>query len=61
MVAWQKGEVVDVPLDDVAGEPRLVDPKGSLVAMARGLGICFGDESDMISGGLDPAPSLPKR
>jgi 6-phosphofructokinase 1 len=43
MVAWQKGEVVDVALDDVAGEPRLVDPKGSLVAMARGLGICFGD------------------
>jgi 6-phosphofructokinase 1 len=43
MVAWQKGEVVDVALEDAAGDPRLVDPAGSLVAMARGLGICFGD------------------
>ena len=34
----------DVPLGDVIDRPHLVDPDGTLVRTARGLGISFGDE-----------------
>lgn len=43
MVAWWNRKVIDVPLDKVAGRSRTVDPAGSLVGTARGLGICLGD------------------
>jgi len=43
MLAWQNRRVVDVPLRDAIARPQLVDPDGSLVRTARGLGVCFGD------------------
>jgi phosphofructokinase-like protein len=44
MVAWRNRELVDVPLEEVAGKPVVVDVNGPLVRTARGLGIAFGDE-----------------
>lgn len=43
MVAWTDRTVIDVPLSDVVAKSRTVDVKGSVVATARGLGICLGD------------------
>src|SRR5205085_11129978 len=43
MVAWQHREVVDVPLAAAIERPQQVDPDGTLVRTARGLGICLGD------------------
>ncbi len=43
VVAWQHGAVVDVPLSEVAGITRCVDPYGTLANTARGLGIYIGD------------------
>ncbi|MGO1118478.1 ATP-dependent 6-phosphofructokinase [Rhodovibrionaceae bacterium A322] len=44
VVIWQGREVGSVPLAEVVGRPKLVDPASSLVATARGLGICLGDD-----------------
>ena len=43
MVAWQNRAVVDVPLGDAIVAPQTVDPLGTLVRAARGLGISMGD------------------
>ena len=43
MVAWQNRAVVDVPLSDAVAAPHPVDPEGTLVRTARGLGISLGD------------------
>lgn len=43
MVAWQNRCVVDVALADAIKAPKLVDPAGTLVRTARGLGISLGD------------------
>ncbi len=43
MVAWQNRRVVDVPLAEAIQRPQEVDPDGTLVRTARGLGICLGD------------------
>lgn len=43
MVAWWNRQVIDVPLDKIVGRSRAVDPLGTLVHTARGLGICLGD------------------
>ncbi|MGH6960546.1 MAG: ATP-dependent 6-phosphofructokinase [Dongiaceae bacterium] len=43
MVAWQNRQVVDVPIADVVVRAQTVDPQGTLVRTARGLGISFGD------------------
>ena len=43
MVAWQNRQVVDVPLEQIVGISQTVDPDGTLVRTARGLGICLGD------------------
>ena len=45
VVAWQHGSVVDVPLSEVAGVTRAVDPFGTLAETARGLGIYIGDQA----------------
>jgi 6-phosphofructokinase 1 len=45
MVAWSNRGVIDVALADAVQKPHQVDPKGSLVHTARGLGICLGDQS----------------
>ncbi|HEX3974325.1 MAG TPA: ATP-dependent 6-phosphofructokinase [Stellaceae bacterium] len=43
MLTWQNRRVVDVPLAEAIARPQLVDPDGSLVRTARGLGISLGD------------------
>ena len=43
VVVWQNGEVDDVPLSLVAGRTRAVDPHGTLVNTARGLGLYVGE------------------
>lgn len=43
MVAWSGRQAIDVPLAEAIAGYRAVDPGGSLVHTARGLGICLGD------------------
>ncbi|MCC5899355.1 MAG: ATP-dependent 6-phosphofructokinase [Phormidium sp. GEM2.Bin31] len=43
MVTWQKREVITVPIAEAIKTYRVVDPQGTLVKTARGLGICLGD------------------
>ncbi|MGI6229721.1 MAG: 6-phosphofructokinase [Tractidigestivibacter sp.] len=44
MIASVNGKMVRVPLKDVAGKLKYVDPKSDLVREARALGISFGDK-----------------
>ena len=44
MVAQRSGKMVRVPLEDVAGKLKYVDPDSDLVREAKLLGISFGDE-----------------
>ncbi|HKU40054.1 MAG TPA: ATP-dependent 6-phosphofructokinase [Polyangiales bacterium] len=44
MVADVAGEIKLIPLDEIVGGIRCVDPSGDTVATARDVGICFGDE-----------------
>lgn len=43
MAAMKNGEVVPVPLKEVAGKLKTVDPKSGIIKEAKSLGICFGD------------------
>lgn len=43
MVGYKNREIVRVPLDDVAGKLKYLDPDSSIVQEAKLLGICFGD------------------
>jgi 6-phosphofructokinase len=43
MVGWWNRTVIDVPLEDVVGRSRTLDPDGALIRTARALGICLGD------------------
>ncbi len=43
MVGMVNGETVPVPLSEVAGKLKMVDPDSSIIQEAKGLGICFGD------------------
>lgn len=43
MVGIKNGEMVRIPLSDVAGKLKMVDPKSSIVKEAKALGISFGD------------------
>lgn len=43
MVAYKAGKCVPVPLEQVAGRRKLVDPNGPLVQSARLVGTCLGD------------------
>lgn len=43
MVSWQNRQVVSVPIPEAIGKYSAVDPRGTLVKTARGLGICLGD------------------
>jgi ATP-dependent phosphofructokinase / diphosphate-dependent phosphofructokinase len=48
MVAWRSGGPTHVPLD-VATVPHLIDPdEEPLVTVAREMGICLGDASDLV-------------
>ena len=43
MVAWQDRQVISIPIADAIKDYRAVEPEGTLVKTARGLGICLGD------------------
>ncbi|MGN0803131.1 MAG: 6-phosphofructokinase, partial [Candidatus Faecivicinus sp.] len=43
MVGYKNREIVKVPLEDVAGKLKMVDPDASIVKEAKMLGISFGD------------------
>ena len=43
MVGFKGDEIVPVPLDEVAGKLKMVDPKSSIIKEAKSLGISFGD------------------
>lgn len=43
MVGYVNREIVRVPLEDVAGKLKSVDPEATIVKEAKSLGICFGD------------------
>ena len=43
MVGYKNREIVKVPLEDVAGKLKMVDPDSSIVKEAKMLGISFGD------------------
>jgi phosphofructokinase-like protein len=43
MVALKNNDIVSVPLGDVAGKLKLVDPKSRLVVKAKNMGTIFGD------------------
>lgn len=44
MVTWQERAVKSVPISEAIQDYRAVDPQGTLVKTARGLGICLGDQ-----------------
>jgi 6-phosphofructokinase len=43
MVAWQNRKVVAIAIEDAIKTYQAVDPNGTLVKTARGLGVSFGD------------------
>jgi 6-phosphofructokinase 1 len=43
MVGFNNNEIVPVPLEDVAGKLKMVDPDSSIIQEAKCLGINFGD------------------
>ncbi|MBQ8088628.1 MAG: 6-phosphofructokinase [Clostridia bacterium] len=43
MVGYRNREIVKVPLEDVAGKLKMVDPNATIVKEAKMLGISFGD------------------
>ena len=44
MIALRDGKMCRMPLEDVAGKLKYVDPQSDLVREAKALGISFGDE-----------------
>jgi 6-phosphofructokinase len=42
MVGFKNNEIVPVPLEEVAGKLKMVDPESSIIKEAKGLGISFG-------------------
>lgn len=45
MVSWRSRSVDSVPILEAIKDYRAVDPQGTLIKTARGLGICLGDQS----------------
>lgn len=43
MVGFDNGEIVPIPLEEVAGKLKMVDPESSIIKEAKMLGIKFGD------------------
>ena len=43
MVAWQNRRVIDVAIEDAIAHYQAVNVHGTMIATARGLGICLGD------------------
>ncbi len=44
MVAVKNNEITSVPLSEVAGKLKTVDPDGSIIKQAKMIGISFGDK-----------------
>lgn len=44
MVGTKNQEIIRVPLSEVAGKLKYVDPKASIIKEAKTIGISFGDE-----------------
>ena len=44
MVVVKNNEIVKMPLADIAGKLKTVDPRSSIVREAKMIGISFGDE-----------------
>ena len=44
MAAVKNNDLVKVPLEEVAGKLKTVDPKCPMIAEAKAIGICFGDK-----------------
>ena len=44
MVAVKNNEITSVPLREVAGKLKMVDPNSSIIRQAKMIGISFGDE-----------------
>ena len=43
MVGYKNREIVKVPLQDVAGKLKMVDPEAAIIKEAKAIGISFGD------------------
>lgn len=43
MVGLKNDEIVPVPLKDVAGKLKMVNPNSDIIRQAKRLGVCFGD------------------
>jgi 6-phosphofructokinase 1 len=43
MVGYRNREMIKVPLDEVAGKLKTLDPKSDIIKEAKLLGIIFGD------------------
>ena len=43
MACVKNNEIVRVPLKDVAGKLKMIQPDSSIVKEAKLIGICFGD------------------
>ncbi|SHM45173.1 6-phosphofructokinase 1 [Anaerosporobacter mobilis DSM 15930] len=43
MVGFRDGEIIPVPLEEVAGKLKMVDPNASIIKEAKSIGINFGD------------------
>ena len=43
MAAFDGNKIVAVPLTEVAGKLKYVDPNAEIIKQAKDLGICFGD------------------
>ena len=43
MVGYKNREIVKVPLEEVAGKLKMIDPDASIIKEAKLLGISFGD------------------
>lgn len=44
MVGFRNNEIIPVPLNEVAGRLKTVNPDSSIIREAKGLGISFGDD-----------------
>ncbi len=44
MVCVKNGEIDKIPLAEIAGKLKYVDPESSIIRQAKNVGISFGDE-----------------
>ncbi len=51
MVCLRGNRIESVPIAEVIGQVRLVDPNGELVRTAKAIGVCFGDGVATLPGG----------